>query len=138
MQRHRHHAMPKFDGVDKFQFNNLNLPCATPKTGINYTLDFAPKIGAWNVRTGVVFKNYRHCLPRARSIHKRTLFHHPHKFDPNLTPSSTLCHAKTAFLLTPLYLVSKKWVPPPPSCVMSFMNVPLCITTTLNASSERS
>ena len=58
--------MPKFDGVDKFQFNNLNLPCATPKTGINYTLDFAPKIGAWNVRTGVVFKKLQALLAKSK------------------------------------------------------------------------
>ena len=30
-----HSATPKFDGVDKFKFHNLNLPHAAPKTGMD-------------------------------------------------------------------------------------------------------
>ena len=31
------------------------MPHATPKTGMDYTLIFAPKIVAWNVSAGMVF-----------------------------------------------------------------------------------
>ena len=32
----RFDALPKFDGVDKFQFHNLNLHPTSPKTGMDY------------------------------------------------------------------------------------------------------
>ena len=47
-----------------------------------------------------------------------------HNFDPKFVPLHP-CHSKMGVLPTPSNIVSQKYIPPPPTCVMSFMNGPL-------------